>query len=208
MDTVSLFKHFRRRKSGLLVGPSLDQIMFAAPHFVYHVWAFDDRGKLFSEQEVKNTVTREGVGYLLGCAFAVTTPPTKKANFYLTQYKSNTGQLSTMTASAPLGTEIVYGGGTPDVSQAARPVCTLGAISPGTSPPDQITVDNSANKAVFNHLLPLTVFGLQLFSVAAGGTSSGYVGDVLYGGTAYTTSLTVANGYEVDVQATIQANAG
>lgn len=200
---MDLFSLFKRRKSGLLVGPAVGELMLAAPYVRYHVWVRDASGRLVGEDEVHNTVTREGLGYLLGCAFAVTSPASKKTNFFLTQIKSNTAQTTTMTASSPAGTEITYGSG--DVSQANRPTLTLGAISTGA---DLTTCDNSASLATFNHLTTITVYGLQLFSVNAGGASSGYTGDILYGGTLYTTAYAVQNGYTVNVQGSIQVTAG
>jgi hypothetical protein len=73
---------------------------------------------------------------------------------------------------------------------------------------DAISADNSASKAVFNHLTTITLYGLAVVSVNAAGTSSGYTGDILYGAVLYSPSLAVQNGYEVDVQATLQATAG
>ena len=204
MDTVSLFSMFRRRKSGIYVGPSAGQLMAAAPHWKYHVQVYDNlRGhKLVDERFMKNLVTREGIGYLLGCAFVVTSAPSKKANFYVTQYKTNTTPATTQTASTPVYTEIVM---TTDVSQSVRATLTLGALSTGA---DAIAADNSASKAVYNHLTSITVYGLSVVSVNAAGTSSGYTGDILYGNTLYAPALAVQNGYEVDVQATLQATAG
>jgi hypothetical protein len=204
MDTVNLFSQFKWRKSGRVVGPSEGQIFTAAPHVLYRVECFDERHRKLSEQVCRNAVTREGIGYLLGTAFQASNGGhTIKTNFYVTQYKNNFSIVTTVTASAPGYTEITYGSG--DVSQANRPVLTLGALSTGA---DAISCDNSASKAVFNHLTTITVYGLSLVSVNVAGTSNVYIGDILYGLTAYTTSLAVQTGYEVDVQATIQATAG
>lgn len=196
--------HYNQRKSGKWVGPSIAELE-GSLHWKYRVTAFDnlDNHRLVAERYERNLVTREGIGYLLGCAFAVTSPASKKANFYVTQIKSNTAPATTNTATTPTGTEITYSSG--DVSQTVRPTLTLAALSTGA---DAITCDNAASKAVFNHLTTITVYGLQLFSVSSAGTSSGYTGDVLYGGVLYATSLAVQNGYEVDVQATLSATAG
>jgi hypothetical protein len=193
---------FRQKRSGLLVGPSAGQLLAAAPHWLYHVTVFDERKRLVAEQHLRNLVTREGIGYLLGCAFAVTSPPSKKANFFVTQFKTNTSPATTQTASTPVYTEIVM---TTDVSQTVRPTLTLGALSTGA---DAISADNSASKATFNHLTSITLYGLAVVSVNAAGTSSGYTGDILYGTVLYSPSLAVQNGYQVDVQATLQATAG
>jgi hypothetical protein len=194
----------REHKSGTLYGPNVADL-FGNFHWTYDVEVFDnlDNHRLIASRHEKNLVTREGIGYLIGCAFQVTSAPTKKANFYLTQIKSNTAPATTNTATTPTGTEITYSSG--DVSQTARPTLTLGALSTGA---DLTSCDNSASKAVFNHLTTITVYGLQLFSVSSGGTSSGYTGDILYGGVLYGTALAVQNGYEVDVQATLSATAG
>jgi hypothetical protein len=199
---VGISKLFRRKRSGIVIGPNAEQLWAAAPHFVYHIEVYNERQRLVNEQHLSNLVTREGIGYLLGCAFAVTSPATKKANFFVTQFKTNTSPATTQTASTPVYTEIVV---TTDVSQTVRPTLTLGALTTGA---DACTADNSASKAVFNHLTTITVYGLAVVSVNAAGTSSGYTGDILYGTVLYSPSLAVQSGYEIDVSCTISATAG
>jgi hypothetical protein len=205
---MSFFKLFKQLKSGTIIRPTVAQIMAAAPKFHYDIEVYDrprhlyPGAKMIDFREADNLVTREGLGYLLGCAFQVTSPATKKTNFFVTQIKTNTTQNTTDTATTPGATEIVM---STDVSQTVRPTLTLGAVSTGA---DLTSCDNSASKAVFNHLTTITVYGLKLYSINAAGTSSGYTGDILYGGTLYATALAVQNGYEVDVQATLSATAG
>lgn len=181
MDTQPFLSFFKLRKSGKIVRPSFAQLWAAAPRFTYAVDVYDrprwrcPEAKPVDYRWCHNLVTREGLGYLIGVAFQVTSAPTKKTNFYVTQSKSNYAGATTDTASTPGYTEIVY---STDVSQTVRPTLTLAALSTGAN---LTSCDNSASKAVFNHLTSITVYGLALVSVNAGGTSSGYTGDILYG---------------------------
>lgn len=191
--------------------PSWQDFIASRPHFHFHVDVYDDqhkpfeRGKWVGYRELDNLVTREGLGYLIGCGFAVTSPPTKKSNFYVTQSKASmAGVVTTDTASshAGFGTEIAY---STDVSQSVRPTITFAATSTGA---DLTECDNSASQAVFNQLTSITLYGLGAVSVSSAGTSSGYTGDIWYGETAYATSLAVASGYQVNVTCEISATAG
>lgn len=202
-DTEPAMAKFRYKKSGVIVGPSLDQFMASVPHFNFHVRAYDRNKKLYADFEALNGVTREGVGYLIGSAFQISGGAlAEKTNFFATQSKSNTAFATTQTASSPVYTEIVY---TTDVSQSVRPTITLGSLSTGA---DLTSCDNSASKAIFSHLTTITVYGASTISVNSGGSSSGYTGDILYGYALYGTALGVQNGYEVDVQVTLSATAG
>jgi hypothetical protein len=191
-----------------VVAPSWQDFIASRPHFTFLVDVFDrsDPGKKrwLDYRLASNLVTREGLGYLIGCGFGVTSAPTKKANFFVTQAKASMASIATAdTASTHSNfTEIAM---TTDVSQTVRPTLTLAGLSTGA---DLTSCDNSGAKAVFNHLTSITVYGLGLFSVNAAGTSSGYTGDILYGETAYGTALVVQSGYEVDVQGTVSATAG
>jgi len=188
--------------------PSWQDFIAAKPHFTYLVDVYErpkrEGGRWLDYRLEHNMVLREGLGYLIGCGFAVTSPASKKANFFVSQAKATMASIATTDTATTHSnfTEIAM---TTDVSQTVRPTLTLGAVSTGA---DLTSCDNSASKAVFNHLTTITVYGLGLFSINAAGTSSGYTGDILYGETAYGTSLAVQNGYEVDVQATISATAG
>ena len=189
-------------KTAKVKTPSWEDFIAAKPHFSYVTDVYDESGRWVTFSQDTNHVTREGLGYLIGCGFQVTSPASKKTNFFVTQVKSNTSPATTNTASSPSGTEIVY---STDVSQTVRPTLTLGAISTGT---DLTEADNSASLAVFNHLTTITAYGLQLFSVSSGGSSSGYTGDVLYGFTLYSTALAVASGYTVSVSGELSCTAG
>lgn len=203
-DSTPIMRLFHQRKSGLWIGPELDELMTAVPHFYYRVQLYDRAHRLINEQYCRNGVTREGLGYLLGCGFAVTSPASKKANFFVTQSTTNTAFATTMTATTPSYTEITYSSG--QVTQTVRPTLTLGAISTGA---DLTTADNSASKAVFTATqTAYTEYGASTISVNASGTSSGYTGDILYGYTVYGTALAVQSAYETDVQLSLQATAG
>jgi hypothetical protein len=203
-DTEPIARKFHQRKSGMWIGPDLDELMDAVPHFYYLVQLYDRQHRLIAEQYARNGVTREGLGYLIGCGFAVTSPATKKTNFYVTQSTTNTAFVSTMTISSPSYTEITYSSG--QCTQTVRPTLTLGAISTGA---DLTEADNSASKAVFTATLTAyTEYGASTVSVNASGTSASYTGDILYGYTVYGTALAVQSGYESDLSLTISATAG
>jgi hypothetical protein len=189
-------------KTAKVKTPLWRDLVEVRPHFIFTTDVYDADGGLVAHRESQNLVTQEGLGYLLGSAFQVIDAATEKANFYLTLVKSDTTPSTTDTASSPGAPEIVY---STDVSQTVSPPLTLGALTTGS---DTVAASNATALATFNFLTSITVFGIELFSVNSGGTSNGYVGDILYAYSLFSEPVEVFNGYTARQGATISCIAG
>lgn len=197
---------YHQLKSGKWVGPTKEELMAKSFHWRAYAQSYDERGKFVDSTSGTNLVTREGIGYLIGCGFANTGGTvTRKGTWYVTQAKAALGSIATTDTASTLAThftEIVY---LTDVTQSARVPIVIAGISTGA---DVTEVDNSASNAVFNQSTSITLYGIAVISVSVAGTSTGYTGDILYGEVAYGTNLVVLSGYQVNVQVQIQATAG
>lgn len=192
---INLLSAFRRKKSGVWVLPTHDELTARSPGWHHHIEFYDELNRLRHVEELDNLVTRQGATAILNSTFLDTNI---KTTWYQTQFKNNYTPLTTDTAASPGYTEIVY---TTDVSQTVRPTMTLGSPSTGA---DAITINNSGSVIAFNMLTSISLYGLAVVSVNTGGGAS----DVLYGEAVYSTAQAVQNGYTVNVTTGLTVTAG
>jgi hypothetical protein len=158
---------------------------------LYDIVIRDRKGRIVSQQRVKNLLTTAGANILLDSTIktGVSSP-----TWYVGLIKGSTPTFATAdTMASHAGwTEI----GSSDVSESNRQAFTPGSISAGA-------VDNSGSPAVYHMLTSITLQGLFL---ANNNTLAGSTG-TLYGEASFTASA-VQNGYTVSVTATLSITAG
>ena len=160
--------NFKKNHAGLLVPEGQARGVYLVEHF--------RRGDKIDEWEFENTITNQGLIYLLNAGLAGLSALT---TWYVGVFQNNYTPVATDTASSIVGNAGEFTG----YSGGARP--TFPPVQASSSP----TLTNTASKAAFNFTGSATLTGAFLISSATPGSNSG----TLYSAGQFGSSKPVAN---------------